>query len=138
MAQDNFLRMDCYLCGNSIEFPGELANHVIVCPHCQKGIKLFIIPKAGPSSVPAQPPPAPQQVGSFQSARQKDAPQLSVGGFGPFNLAQAILTGIALTVFLISIFNAPWELSQSSGDERRSEIVMGPIFAPPSTPFNGA
>ncbi len=41
MNVQTYMKIDCYLCGGSVEFPCEMSDLVIECPHCQQKIKLF-------------------------------------------------------------------------------------------------
>jgi hypothetical protein len=40
----NYFKMNCPLCGGSIEFPAHGLGEFIGCPHCQKQIQLKRIP----------------------------------------------------------------------------------------------
>ena len=41
MEAQSFIRTSCYLCDGPMEFPPEMENQVIPCPHCGKEIKLL-------------------------------------------------------------------------------------------------
>ena len=61
MGQEIFLKIDCWLCGNPIEFPREMLSQIIECPHCQKEIWLGLPPKATlPQTVPLPIPSPPE------------------------------------------------------------------------------
>ena len=54
MSNDSLIRMKCYLCDGPIEFPPQLANQIIACPHCAREITLAVL-----SGLPAKPSPLP-------------------------------------------------------------------------------
>jgi hypothetical protein len=107
MTPQTIIRSACYLCEGTIEFPAELANQIIPCPHCGKEIKLFAASKS-----------------------------LSrVGGFKGWNLKQTAVVVLAVIGLLVSLFNAPWEITyrDAYNSLTKAEVVFGPVFQPPVT-----
>ena len=97
----------CYLCEGTIEFPAELSNQIIPCPHCGKEIKLF--------------------------AASKSASRF--GGFKGWNLKQTAVVVLAVIGLLVSLFNAPWEITyrDAYNSLTKAEVVLGSVFQPPIT-----
>ena len=117
MTQQTIIRSACYLCEGTIEFPAELANQVIPCPHCGKEIKLFAASKA------------PSRIGGMFNEK--------------WNGKQLLLTLAVVGLLLITLWAAPWEITVRQQDSRvsrnfpptysqRAYIRFGPVFSPPS------
>jgi len=100
------MQTQCYLCGGSIEFPDELRNEVIPCPHCTKSIKLL----------------GPRRAGAFIAFNKKQR-VLNVAAFCVlvFSLFQSPWE-------IIYIERARF----GSSEKRHSEIELAPIFSPPT------
>ncbi len=107
MAERVIIRSACYLCEGTIEFPAELTNQVIPCPHCGREVKLFVATK-----------PAARWYMFFRDK--------------PWNTKQKLLTGVAFAVFFFTLFNAPWEITYRFSDQspQVARIETGSVFDP--------
>jgi TPR repeat protein len=105
MSQDNFIKMDCYLCGNSIEFLGELADHVIVCPHCQKEIRLSAAKTPAPLDAlsPKEPQPQPDSHRELPPLRRRSSRPLFPSTAALVVAAACILTALATALIIVVI-----------------------------------
>ncbi len=113
MTQQTIIRSACYLCEGTIEFPAELANQVIPCPHCGKEIKLFAASKSS------------SRIGGIIGEK--------------WNGKQVLLTLAAVGLLLITLLIAPWEITYRHLDlshypaatVQSATIEFGPVFNPP-------
>ncbi len=110
MTQQTIIRSACYLCEGTIEFPAELANQVIPCPHCGKEIKLFAASKSL------------SRFGGLFAGRS-------------WNKKQLFLTLFAVALLIGSLFNAPWEITyrKRDGASAQARIMKGTVFDSPVT-----
>lgn len=113
MTQQTIIRSACYLCEGTIEFPAELANQVIPCPHCGKEIKLFAASKSS------------SRIGGIIGEK--------------WNGKQVLLTLAAVGLLVITLLIAPWEITYRHLDlshypaatVQSATIEFGPVFNPP-------
>ena len=117
MTTQTIIRSACYLCENPIEFPAELSNQIIPCPHCGKEIKLIATSK-----------PYPVWRNWF--------------GVRSWNKKQMFISTVAIIYFFVTLNTASWEITYSdykSGfiGSRQGQyltetvIVEGTVFYPP-------
>jgi hypothetical protein len=103
------MKTQCYLCGGSIDFPDELKNEIIPCPHCGKSIKLLGPKRKGFASL---------------NKRQK---------FLSFAALSVLIFGLFQAPWEISYVERGFH-----EDVRHSEIELAPIFSPPEGSFNSS
>ena len=70
MGESAYLKTSCLKCGGHVDFPEELENSTVPCPHCGKDLFLYRSTHAVGTSVPSKSPTMPLSSSTSKSKKQ--------------------------------------------------------------------